>query len=259
MKSPNPRPLQSPIAVYRFRPFQRRDIFTLIFPGILSVMTPLIYGYQRANYAYTQFGPVAAGNWSRPWYALALFALLVFLFLSLFRLIQVRYFVAVYKKGLHIRFGSTQVLRWEQIAGVAFRASQRHFLGIPFHLRYHAVLYPGSGKPIDLPGGINNLPELVSHIKAHLYPRLLPEMQSSFQAGKWLYFGPIAIQQSAIKLGAGARAAQRSLPWSVVDQLRVQSGYLVVELKNGPRQRLPVSQTPNLEILLDIIQSGVSA
>lgn len=259
MKSSTIRPKRPPIAVYRYRPFHRGEGFVLIILGLLSVLIPLFYGLNRYTYAYTQFGPAAAGAWSRPWYVLAVAALLVLVALTLYRLLQARRFVAVFKKGLQINLRTATIMRWEQIAGVAFQASQRHFLGIPVNTRYHAVLYPGSGQPVQLPGGIENLPELVSQIKAHLYPRLKPEMETSFQAGKWLYFGPIAIQQTALKFTTRARRAQRSIPWSLVDQLRIQSGYLVVELKNSPRQRLPVSQIPNLEILLDIIQSGVSA
>jgi hypothetical protein len=259
MRPANTPPKTQPVAVYRYRPFNRYDLFTLVIPGALSVLVPLFYGLDRANYAARNFGPVAVGSWSRPWYVLALLALLVFLSLAFYRLVQARHFVAVYKKGLQIQLGRARIYRWEEIAGVAFMTSKRHFLRLTLQTRYYAVLYPGAGRPVELPGGIQNIPELVSNIKAHLYPRLAPEMQTNFQAGKWLYFGPVGIQQTAIKLGRGSRPPQRSIPWSGVDRLSVKSGYLVVELKDGPRRRLPVSQIPNLEILLDIIQSGVSA
>jgi len=259
MKPANTPPKTQPVAVYNNRPLNRYDLFTLVIPGILSVLIPLFYGFDRARYAAASFGPVAAGAWSRPWYVLALFALLVFLALAFYRLVQRRRFIAVYKKGLHIQLGRARVFRWEEIAGIAFRASRRHFLGIPIQTRYHAVLFPGTGRPVELPGSIQNFPEMVSNIKAHLYPRLAPELHANFQAGQWLYFGPVAIQQTAIKLGSNTRPAGRTIPWSGVDRLTVQSGYLVVELKDGPRRRLPVSQIPNLEILLDLIQSGVAA
>ena len=48
------------------------------------------------------------------------------------------------------------------------------------------------------------------------------------------------------------------IPWSGVRQITVRAGILIVELENQPDIRLPASQIPNLELLLQLIQQGVT-
>jgi hypothetical protein len=54
------------IAIYRERPFQRRDLLVLFLPLGLAVLVPLGYGLYRAWYAYTQY--VRRRSLEPPWY-----------------------------------------------------------------------------------------------------------------------------------------------------------------------------------------------
>ena len=228
--------------------------------GATAVLAPLGYGYSRFVYGYTHFGPVAAVHWSRPWYLLSLFALLAFLLLAFIRLLQAHRFIALHRKGIYCSFTPNKIFRWENIAGLAVRIHSPSFLGRSLKARYQAVLLPVTGHPLRLPSSLDNLPDLLTQIKAHLYQRLVPELQSSFDAGKWLYFGPISIHANALRL-SGQRNARtpQTYAWSDVRNLSVRSGRLVVEFTDGSRRSLPVAVIPNIEILLQIIQTGVSA
>jgi hypothetical protein len=252
------------IAVYR-KP--SRGLWSLLIPGFLGVLAPAGYGLWRADYAYTHFGPVAAGQWSRPWFLLAAAALGAFILLAIVRSLSARQAVAVFQKGLFLRRGlfRSQKLLWEQIAGIAAESVQEHFLRLPLKIHHQALLYPTLGKPIRLPANLENLPELVSRIKASLYPRLLPKLIENFRAGQWLYFGPLAIQQQSLHLGPprirlSETAARKGLiPWSRIKHLTIRSGSLMVELHDHAPYRIPVAKIPNLELLLQIVQQEVNA
>lgn len=221
--------------------------------GATATLLPLWYGYSLGKYGYTKYGPVAGQFWSRPWYLLSLVALLIFLIFVFVRIRQAHKSVTLFKSGLQFSFVQPRYLRWENISGIAVEIRGKS----PF--RYRAWIFPGTGKPIHLPATTQDLPHLLTQIKAHLYPRLLPELQASFDAGKWLYFGPVSIQSTSIRIPVGAfRKPGPAVPWSQVRSISVASGRLVVEFKQGPLLKLPVSMIPNVEILLQIIQSGVA-
>ncbi len=260
----------SQIATYRY---QRGFFFSLVLPGLLGVLAPLGYGFWLLNYAYTKHGPVAAVFRSRFWFQLAILALLVFLVLAVYRLIQARQTISIHKMGVLVQlrpFYSQKIL-WTEINGISNSVQEYHFLGIRLRTRQNATLIPSSGKPFILGENLEKLPELVSRLKASLYPRLLPSLKADFGAGKWLYFGPIAISQQGMRFyknhqRALANRSYRSdfknrniFIWARIKRLTVHSGDLVVELRDQSPKRIPVSRIPNLELLLQIIQQEVKA
>jgi hypothetical protein len=246
------------VALYRSRPLGWRDIFIIFIPGILGVLAP--YGYALWLYSRTlqQHGPAAAEQWSQPWFRLAWMALAVFILLCILRLLDLRRFAAVHTNGVRLRPGflRTHSLLWRQISGVALSATQAVFFHQRGQTRLRAVIYPNQGKPIRLDERLENLAELTSRIKASLYPRLLPDMKASFQAGKWLYFGPLALQARILRL------QHAEITWQQVEDIQVKNGYLAVTWREGPEParniRIPISKIPNLELLLQIIREGVN-
>lgn len=245
------------IAVYRSRPLGWRDVYSILLPGLLGVLAP--YGYAVWLYAQTmrQHGPAAAEQWSQAWFWLAWGALVVFIFLLILRLVDLRRFASVHARGIRMRPGilRTHNYRWEQISGIALAMTQDVFLRSRGHTRLQAVLYPNLGRPIRLDDRLQNLAELVSRIKASLYPRMLPDMKANFQAGKWLYFGPLAVQANAIRMH------QSKITWEQIEDLQVKDGYLAVSWKEQQEpfrdERIPIAEIPNLELLLQIIREGV--
>jgi hypothetical protein len=250
-------PLGPQVALFRSRPLGWRDAFTRLLPGLLGVLAP--YGYAAWLYGQTlpQYGPAAAEQWSQPWFKLAWAALAVFFLLCVLRLLDLRRFAAVHARGLRLHSGvlRTRSLPWKRISGVALSVTQEVFLRSHGHSRLRAVIYPVQGRPIHLDESLQNLPELISRLKASLYPRLLPDLKASFQAGKWLHFGPLAVRVDALRLPQGKFA------WETVEGLQVKGGYLAVSWKEGQgsarKVHIPISKIPNLELLLQIIREGV--
>ncbi|MGW8249280.1 MAG: DUF6585 family protein [Anaerolineales bacterium] len=255
---PRAKSLGPQVAEYRSRPFSRRSYQAGLVIGALAILAPLAYGFYRAQYAASKYGPVAAQYWSRPWYLLAGAALAFFLVLLGLGLAGAQRYVGVYKNGLRLRLSRRKQYTWGELSGVATGAIQTNLLGIPLRTRYQAVLYPTVSSPVRLDNSLEGLPELLTRLKANLYPRLLPGMRKAFQDGKTVYFGPVAIQGDALLLEQ-KDGKNRQVSWSQVQSLSVQAGMLVIAIKGESSFRLPVARVPNLELLLQIIQSGVTA
>jgi Family of unknown function (DUF6585) len=253
-----PNPMGPQVAFYRSRSLGWRDAFIVLIPGLLGVLAPNGYAIWLYGRTLQQHGPAAAEQWSQPWFWLAWGALAVFILLCILRLLDLRRFAAVHTRGVLLRPGILRIysLQWKQISGVALSATQTVFFHKRGRARLRAVIFPNQGRQIRLDERLQNLAELISRVKASLYPRLLPDLKASFQAGKWLYFGPVALQAKALRL------QHAELTWEQVEDLQVENGYLAVSWRKGPGTartvRIPISKIPNLELLLQIIREGVN-
>ncbi len=244
-------PLQ---ARYYSRRFSARDVLFLLIPGIAACLAPIGYGLWRAEYAYTRYGPVAAEYWSRSWYYLGVSAAIVFLILGWYRLSLNLIVVNIFPKGISIRTGirRTRSFGWDDFQGLTSSTIQEHFFGRSIRSTYQARLILKSGKTIGLPGSLRDFPELIARIKANLYPRLLTKLQSEFRSGAWLYFGLIAIQHAH-----GLRLQRQRVSWQQVKQIDVRNGKLVIEFIDSTQRKIAVSQIPNLELVLQLIDQGI--
>lgn len=238
------------IALYPHRRRITTGLLAFYVPGILLVLAPLGYGIYQAGYAYTHFGPAAADDWSRPWYLLSLGILLIFILAALLWTRRLYRSVAVHHNGLRLALPRPLELRWTQIAGIASQIQREHFFGLTLRTRQQVWLFPTLGRPVRL-DPLPDLNELVTQIKAHLYPRLLPNLRKDFNTGAWLQFGPIAIQ------ARGLRANGREYPWEEIDQVTIRKGDLVISFADRvkrPPRRLAAGSIPNLELLIQILQ-----
>lgn len=269
------------MTIYRDRPMRWHELFSWVLPGALAVVLPFGYGWQRAVEAYSRYGPVAAELWSRPWYALAALALLLFLAFSIYRMLIARRFVAVHASGLRLNLPRSRLmpmsrpytLTWEEIHGVSTDWMREQFFGLPLRTTQRASLYLPQGRPIRLGGGIEDLPELVSQIKARLYPRLLSQMKAALLAGEQLGFGPVIVSseclhlyplRSHLPLPGTASAPRDPVPWPRVRSMEARSGNLsIVFTTHNPKGaeyqtcRIPIAHIPNLELLVQLVQQGV--
>lgn len=242
-----------PLACYRSRRLAGRDFLLFVIPGIAACLAPLGYGLWRAQIAYAHYGPVAAAHWSRPWYNLSILATVIFLALGLYRLRLSLIAVDVYRKGISIRtgFGGARSFIWNDFHGLISSSIQEHFFGYPVRDSYRARLILATGHSIELPGSLQHLPELISRIKAKLYPRILPRLQAEFKSGAWLNFGPLAIQSQALRLEG------KELPWHQVKHVDIRAGKLVIEFNDHSNRNISISRIPNLELVLQLIEQGI--
>lgn len=246
------------VDLYRVRTLGWRDLLTLFLPGVAAVLAPLAYGMAQANYAYSRLGPVAAQARAYPWFLLATAALGIFVLLVAHRLLQARSYVAVYQHGLRLHQApfTTRSFRWEQLSGVSSQAVRETFLSLPLRTYQEAELLPSAGKPVRLDRRLARFPELISRLKAALYPRLMPRLCAAFEAGQWVFFGPVAIHKD------GLQVPGRRLPWKQVGRVDFQGGFLVVTPLSPAGKiaavKIPLIQISNPELLVQIIQQAVS-
>jgi hypothetical protein len=274
-------------AIYYSPSIRRHELWSLVLVGAIAVLAPAAYGITLAYYGYTRYGPVAASAWSTPWLiaAAGLFAAWLSVFLLLVR--RSRYGVILHRNGLYLGDVETppggspgrpfrrmpNLIPWEAVTGIAVELIASTAGRPPVH---RVFLHFQGGRRLSLaealpkhsalaglfgPVCIENLPELITRLKARLYPRLQPGLRAAFQSGKPVSFGKVAVQQEGFiyhKTLAGFLPARTRIPWDKINRLTVQSGDLVVELENhkGRRfPRIPVSKIPNLELLLTLIDS----
>ncbi len=245
--------LGSLVSLHQGPPVDRSYWMTAVIPGLGIILGTLGYGFWRAYYGYTQFGPVAAQVWSRPWFlAAALAAALLLLSFSI-RQRAARKFVVVYKNGVRLQLQANHArhFHWSQISGISIGTVRGHFLGLTTKIRYRLVIHPNVGRPVRIEGSLQNFAGLIDKIKEQFYPRRFSELQRPLRAGEWVYFGPLAVNQLAL------RVQEQLIAWEKIKRIAVDAGVLTVELKARKPMRVPTAQIQNLELLLKLIEVGV--
>jgi hypothetical protein len=252
--------------IFAYRPPRERNTFKWIWGvgGPALSLAALSYGGYLGLTTYERFGPVPALSKSIPWFLLGVVILFTWIIIIILRWVRTQPGVRLYANGLFIESPRNRSLTWGQIDGIAqgITACGRFR---PDDLGYRASLYPCEGRPIHLHGsgdgkaGMPNLPELVSRIKAGLYPTLQVELARMFREGLPLRFGPVRIDKECLKVSRrGPVPGTLSVPWERMNRITVQSGNFLVESSDHRRPiRLPVSEIPNLELLLKIIDQCV--
>ena len=243
------------ITIYQDRPLRWIDLVTTFIPAALAVLSPFLYGLQRAQYARANYGPAAAQTWSRPWYLLSTAALIPLLLFALRRLRRSHRLVMLYKNGLSIQGMGwrNRKFTWGEISGISNLVTQDRFLGIPLRKRVLATLHPTNGKPVKLDHRLPHLDELCARIKAKIYPRLIPEMRSSIQSGSTLFYGPIDMNIERINIRG------KKTPWDQISKIHVHQGRLMIEFENRRIRKIPIREIPNIEIFIQLIQEGLVA
>ncbi len=237
-------------ARYRGRQVNWRDWIFFFLPVSLVVIIPLGYGIWLTGYGYQHYGSAAALSWPRPWYLAATVFLSLAVILIAIRLSTAKKYVRVFENGLqlHLNPFDNRVLFWTEMSGITVAATKANIIGAHERTDFCSTLLPNLGKPVRLTSQIVRLPALIEHIKAYLYPQLWKAYTASFDANQWIHFGSLAISNQSIRIN------KLLIPWDQVVSMRVQSGFLVIELKDASNRRLEVAHIPNLELLLQLVE-----
>lgn len=91
---------------------------------------------------------------------------------------------------------------------------------------------------------------MIKIVKSKIYPLLWPEMKREFLHGGDIQFGRISLNKDYLLF------AKKKIPWNSVDSLWVDSGSLVVDVREETNGRVPISQIINLELLLRVVDWG---
>jgi hypothetical protein len=247
--------------VARYGPRKRRwrEAWIWPLPGFILSFALIITGLDWYYYGYTQYGPVAAQSWSQSWLAWGFLIGIFTLLLTIWQIFRTRVMVNLYRYGIETKLPQhpIQALRWEEISGIAVATIQDRMWGITLHIHHRITIQLNQHKPISLDDRIENLLELATRLKANLYPRLLPGLRARFKAGQALSFGPISIHANYIDI------REKHIPWELVSRITVVSGHLIVDTHNQksdhPKNiRVPIHLIPNLELLFQVLQRGLS-
>ncbi len=251
---PTRRTLGKTIKIYRARPFTRRDFFLWFLPGLILSLGFLAFGLWRQYLGYAKFGTAPGASWGRPWFLLAALSLIPLTLFMLRHVRRLRRGVSLNQNGLRMVRISPQhpTLLWSQIAGIAANHQRYQLFGLTLSDQYSALIFPTNGKAVRLPGDLQDLPDLIDQVKQRVYPLLLPELKSRLQGGQWLHFGPVRFNKTRIFL------KNRELSWQQVANIRVAGGNLPVQSENTPGIRIDCSRIPNLDLLLQVIESEIT-
>ncbi len=269
-------------AIYYSPSLSRRGLLLTFLAGAILILPPAGYGISRFWYGYTRFGPAAAYAWGMPWLATATGLLLAWSLLLFLLLRRASFGVVLYRNGLSLGAVESNLANvlawkpalflWEEMTGIAVELVGMGRGAPPLH---RATLYFKGNRRVRLvesrPGWLSfpgffgplpmeNLPELITRVKARFYPRLLSVLQETLSTGAPLPFGPLILHPDCLQIRSPLPPLLQGkrLPWEEIRRVTVQSGALVVELDHQKGRFsicIPISKIPNLELLLGLIDS----
>jgi hypothetical protein len=259
-------------AVYSSSSIRVRPAIGLAVLALGTIAAPLLWGLYRAYYGLTRFGPVAAAAWSRPWLLAAVAFIPFWLLAAVWLVVLSRRKVVLHDQGLEftgyggLLFWKKRAVAWGDIRGVAVEMSHTHrqesagiqCWRVKIHLRKNRIikLQGRSGEDIKI-GEIRELSELASHLKARVYPRLMPGLKQDFYSGKQIWFGPVLLTQNHLTLRKNGILLK--VPLEKVRRVTVANGFLMVESDEHQKSkcyRFPIYAVPNLELLVQFLNQG---
>jgi hypothetical protein len=240
------------IATFRGRSIGFRTWIFVIIPGSLLTLFSFIYGMFLAGNIYQQHGPALAYIRARSWIIFGTILLIVLVAYFIYRILISLQRIEVFNKGIRYRTRTfrNRSYRWSDLSGITSSATQSSIFGKNFNTNPGGRIYPNSGKPIELTNRFQDVPRLIKIVKSNIYPLIWPQLKSIFRRGGSTEFGRITVSKEQVQI------SNKVIPWTSVNRVRVDSGFLVVELRRDSNRRVPISNIPNLELLLQVIEWG---
>ena len=240
------------IAIFRSRPIGVQTWFFVIIPGSLLTLFCFIYGTLLAGNAFQLHGPALAVLRAQAWFVFGSVLLIILTTYIIFRILLSFQRLEVFKKGFRFRnsFLQQRSYLWAELSGITSSATKSTIFGKNLRTIPGGRIYPKSGRPIDLSNRIEGVPKLIKIVKSNIYPLLWPGMKSGFLQGENIQFGRISLSKDYLQI------SKKKIPWSSVDKLWVDSGYLVVEVREDSKGQVPISNILNLELLLKVVDWG---
>jgi len=158
----------------------------------------------------------------------------------------------VYQDGFaHYRGKDLPSFKWVDIAAITMRAIKMTYYGIiPTGTMHKYTLYNRDGEKYKLDGIMSKIEELILQIRQGIFPHLMNEYKTLFNAGKPLEFGHMIISRSG-----GVRKGNKTYPWQDIAQIAMDKGTVhIVPKKRGLFRGFtqPVESIPNVDVFLTI-------
>ena len=242
------------IAVFHGRKIGFKTWLLFFIPGGVIIIFSYVYGTFLARNAYLEHGPALALIRAQYWYAMATILLILLIIYFIHRLLTSLQRFEVCDRGILQRtyFLRRIPYRWGEFSGISSSATAFTLWDKIIRTTPRGNLYLKNGKSINLTNRYKNIPRLVKIAKSKIYPILWPILKSDFRSGRLVNFGRISLDKRNILL------SKSKIPWSSVHRIGVSAGFLVIELRDDSIHRVPVSSLPNPELLLKVVDWGIS-
>jgi len=228
-------------------------VASVVFLG--GAVLVFMYGVYEAYQAYRDHGPAAMGSvltWP------VIIALVLFLLAAAGgRAAYVNWNkgVALYEQGFVVRDRrGIRAWRWEEIGSLTAAVTRHYTNGIYTGTTHVYTLYNRQNERLVLSDTYVKVEELAKAIEQGIFPHLYERAAQQYNLGQTLAFGPVAISKT------GIRISKKVYPWTEVQQVTIQRGYLRVSKKGGgwfSGASAAASAIPNLRVLLDMIHQVV--
>lgn len=161
----------------------------------------------------------------------------------------------VYEKGLayNDRKG-LQTWRWEEVNQFFIAITKHYTNGIPTGTTYLYTLRKTDGSQLKLNNKFTKIQNLGSLIQKNVFPQQYEQLVQALKNGQTVALGPVALSKDGIVV------SKKAFPWSEVEQVGIQRGFVSVKKKGGgwfSGASAAVSSIPNLEAMLAVVDQIV--
>ncbi len=245
--------LGTPITRYHLQELRWRDLLRVFLPLIVIVFIPIVFGFWRTLYGYSNYGPAAAASWGRTWFIIGGILVIILLLYSLRRLKKSHTWIDVYRWGLHFHSpsGRNRMLNWEDIQGITSYSINKSYFGVIKRIKHYLILFSRRYSPLLCHPDLIDREGLKKTIKKQVYGRLKPQLIQAFKNGEILPFGEVSISKQSLFL------PKQEIPWEYLEGISVHKGAFIIKLTGQKKIELPIRKLQNIEILIHLIKTEI--
>ncbi len=141
--------------------------------------------------------------------------------------------------------------RWDQVAFVWQRIVAYYSYGVRSGTSYKYTVQRSAGARIVITQMFRNVDQLGAQLQREVTNRLAPQALAAVQAGQTLPFGRFSLSPQ------GLVTSREIIPWSAVQEVKVSSGWLMIQRRGSPRGTSygRVDTIPNLYVFLRVAEA----
>jgi hypothetical protein len=147
--------------------------------------------------------------------------------------------------------GKTDVIRWEQIAGVWQSVTKQYVNGVPTGTQRIYTIQTATGRRLKFTNAYGKVANLGETIQNETFKRMMPAAVAAYNAGGVVAFGPLSVSPQ------GLSNSKETLPWSQIKGVQISRGYISVN-KQGKWlawSSQPVAKIPNVFVFLTLVDN----
>lgn len=230
-----------------------RTWMIFIIPGFLLVTSGCLYGLLLASEVFEQHGPMLALFRGLPWILTFSFLFILLGCFIIYSLLRSAQRLEIYENGIRYRsiFLRQYEYLWSEISGISTSSTRTTIFDQELHTIPSAILYFYQGKPLNITNRYQKIPRIIATTKARIYPLIWPRLKSTFRIKGRVEFGKIIVSRDKLYL------KKLAIPWETINQLNVDSGYLIVNYDENSSQLFPISDIQNVELFLKFVDWGI--